>query len=87
MNTANALALKVISSKIAAVIRAEVADAQVNLHRSNARGLFLMVEGSEDALSAVRAFVEAHLSAQLTHSEHCPEDEDAGACDFYAVSA
>ena len=86
MNTANALALKVISSKIAAVIRAEVADAQVNLHRSNARGLFLMVEGSEDALSAVRAFVEAHLSGQLTHSEHCPEDADAGACDFYAVS-
>ena len=87
MNTANALALKVISSKIAAVINAEVADAQVNLHRSNARGLFLMVEGSEDALSAVRAFVEAHLSAQLTHSEHCPEDADAGACDFYAGSA
>lgn len=87
MNTANALALKVISSKIAAVIRAEVADAQVSLHRSNARGLFLMVEGSEDARSAVRAFVEAHLSAQLTHSEHCPEDADAGACDFYAVSA
>ena len=87
MSTANALALKVISSKIAAVIRAEVADAQVNLHRSNARGLFLMVEGSEDALSAVRAFVEAHLSGQLTHSEHCPEDADAGACDFYTVSA
>ena len=87
MNTANALALKVISSKIADVINTEVADAQVNLHRSNARGLFLMVEGSEDALSAVRAFVEAHLSAQLTHSEHCPEDADAGACDFYAVSA
>ena len=87
MNTANALALKVISSKIAAVIRAEVADAQVSLHRSNARGLFLMVEGSEDALSAVRAFVEAHLGSQLTHSEHCPEDADAGACDFYTVSA
>ena len=87
MNTANALALKVISSKIAAVINAEVADAQVSLHRSNARGLFLMVEGSEDALSAVRAFVEAHLGSQLTHSEHCPEDADAGACDFYAVSA
>ena len=87
MNIPTALALKVISSKIAAVIRAEVADAQVNLHRSNARGLFLMVEGSADALSAVRAFVEAHLSAQLTHSEHCPEDADAGACDFYSVSA
>jgi len=86
MNTANALALKVISSKIAAVIRAEVADAQVSLHRSNARGLFLMVEGSEANLSAVRAFVEAHLSAQLTHSEHAPADEDAGACDFYAVT-
>ena len=87
MNTANALALKVISSKIAAVINAEVADAQVSLHRSNARGLFLMVEGSEDALSAVCAFVEAHLSAQLTHTEHADADEDAGACDFYSVLA
>ena len=87
MNTANALALKVISSKIAAVIRAEVADVDVELAQNIARGLFLMVEGSEDALSAVRAFVEAHLSGQLAHSEHAPADEDAGACDFYAVSA
>jgi len=87
MNTANALALKVISSKIAAVIRAEVADVEVELAQNIARGLFLMVEGSEDALSAVRAFVEAHLSAQLTHTEHADADEDAGACDFYAVSS
>jgi len=87
MNTPTALALNVISSKIAAVVRAEVADVEVELAQNIARGLFLMVEGSEANLSAVRAFVEAHLSAQLTHSEHCPEDADAGACDFYAVAA
>ncbi len=87
MNTPAALALKVISSKIAAVIRAEVADVEVELAQNIARGLFLMVEGSEANLAAVRAFVEAHLSAQLTHAEHCPEDADAGACDFYTVAA
>ena len=87
MNTANALALQAISSEIVDVILAAVPAAQANLHRFNARGPVVTVEGSEDALSAVRAFVEAHLSGQLTHSEHCPEDADAGACDFYAVSA
>lgn len=87
MNTANALALKVISSKIAAVIRTNVADVEVELAQNIARGLFLMVEGSADALSAVHVFVEAHLSGQLTHTEHADADEDAGACDFYSVLA
>ena len=83
-----ALALKVISSKIAAAIDAAVADVHVTRHRSDARGFYLMVEGSEDALSAARAFVEDCLSGQLTHTGHDPADEEAGAgaCDFYAVS-